>query len=55
MIVKRPNGYHVMSHSKTKSGRRKHLGGPYESKKQANERLSQIHAHKNKPRTAVRG
>lgn len=41
MIVKKPNGYHVYSEDGSK-----HLGGPYPSRKQANERLRQVEAAK---------
>ncbi len=42
MIVKRPNGYHVMSEKKGKDGKRKNLGGPYKTKAGAAKRLGQV-------------
>lgn len=36
MIVKKPDGYHVLSEEG------KHLGGPYESKEEAAKRLAQV-------------
>jgi len=36
MIVKRPDGYHVVSESG------KNLGGPYKSRKEAEKRLRQV-------------
>jgi hypothetical protein len=40
MIVKRKDGYHIMSHDG-----KKHLGGPY-SKEKAESRLKEIEAFK---------
>lgn len=42
MIVKRNDGYYVMSESKGKDGQRKKLGGPYKSKGEAVKRLKQV-------------
>lgn len=42
MIVKRPNGYVVMSEHKGKDGKRKRLGGPYKSRQSAVKRLRQV-------------
>jgi len=42
MIVKRKDGWHVLSESKDKRGRRKNLGGPYKSRASALKRLRQV-------------
>jgi hypothetical protein len=42
MIVKRKNGYYVVSESKDKSGKHKNLGGPYKTKAGATKRLKQV-------------
>ena len=42
MIIKRSDGYYVVSESKTKSGKRKNLGGPYGSRDAAKRRLKQV-------------
>lgn len=42
MIVKRKNGYYVVSESKDKSGKRKNLGGPYSTRIAATRRLQQV-------------
>jgi len=47
MIVKRKDGYHVMSESKGKNGKRKNLGGPYKTKGGAEKRLKQVEYFKN--------
>ena len=41
MIVKRPDGYHVISHTTGKN-----LGGPYATEEQAKHRLAQMRAFK---------
>lgn len=43
MIVKRPDGYHVMSEDGSK-----HLGGPYKSHTEAMGRLQQVEYFKHK-------
>ena len=48
MIVKRKDGYHVLSESKDQSGNRKNLGGPYKSLEQAKKRLGQVEYFKSK-------
>lgn len=48
MIVKREDGYYVVSVTKGKDGKRKNLGGPYGSKDKAEERLRQVEYFKNK-------
>lgn len=48
MIVKRKDGYHVMSESKGKGGKRKSLGGPYKTRGQAAKRLGQVEYFKHK-------
>lgn len=42
MIVKRKDGFHVMSESKGKNGKRKNLGGPFKTRKGAEKRLGQV-------------
>jgi hypothetical protein len=42
MIVKRKDGYHVLSE------KGKNLGGPYKTKKEAEERLRQVEYFKHK-------
>lgn len=44
MIVKKKDGYHVMSE------RGKHLGGPYGDKKEAAARLAQVEYFKSQPK-----
>lgn len=46
MIVKREDGYYVVSESKTKSGKRKNLGGPYRTREAAKRRLRQVEMFK---------
>jgi hypothetical protein len=41
MIVKRKDGWHVYSESK-KGGKRRHLGGPYQSELAARRRIMQV-------------
>jgi len=48
MIVKRSNGYYVVSESKDKKGNRKNLGGPYKSREAAKKRLQQVHYFKHR-------
>jgi len=43
MIVKRKDGWYVVSHTTGKS-----LGGPYDTKKEAAERLRQVKGHAKK-------
>jgi len=42
MIVKRSDGYHVISEKKDKEGKHKNLGGPYQTKAGAEKRLKEI-------------
>jgi hypothetical protein len=42
MIVKRSDGYYVVSESKDKKGHHKNLGGPYSSKGRAKRRLQEV-------------
>ena len=42
MITKRKDGYHVMSESKGKGGKRKNLGGPYKTRAGALKRLREV-------------
>lgn len=46
MIVKRKDGWHVISESKDKKGKHKNLGGPYKSKEEAVNRLKQVEYYK---------
>lgn len=46
MIVKRKDGWYVVSESKTKEGKRKNLGGPYASRDAAKRRLAQVEMFK---------
>ena len=46
MLVKEKNGWHVYSENKSR-----HLGGPYQSKAQAEKRLRQVEFFKKHPRT----
>jgi len=48
MIVKRPDGYHVMSHTTGKN-----LGGPYATEEQAQKRLAQIRKFKYMKKTGA--
>ena len=48
MIVKRSDGYHVVSESKDKKGKRKNLGGPYATREGAKRRLQQVEYFKHK-------
>jgi len=48
MIVKRNDKFYVFSERKGKGGKRKKLGGPYPSEKQAQKRLQQVEYFKNK-------
>lgn len=48
MITKREDGYYVLSESKTKSGRRKKLGGPYRTLEAAKKRLAQVEFFKHR-------
>ncbi len=48
MIVKREDGYYVVSESKGKDGKRKNLGGPYQSRGEAEKRLAQVEYFKKK-------
>jgi len=42
LIVKRKDGYYVVSESKTKAGKRKNLGGPYATANRAKHRLQEV-------------
>jgi hypothetical protein len=48
MIVKKKDGYYVMSEHKTKAGKRKNLGGPYPTRAGAAKRLGQVEYFKHK-------
>jgi len=48
MIVKSGNVFYVKSESKGKDGKRKNLGGPYNSREQAEKRLKQVEYFKHK-------
>ena len=48
MITKDKSGYCVYSEKKGKDGKRKKLGGPYKSKKEATKRLQQVEYFKNR-------
>ncbi len=48
MIQKNSSGYTVLSESKGKDGKRKKLGGPYKTYKEAAKRLGQVEYFKNK-------
>lgn len=48
MIVKKKDGYHVLSESKDKDGERKNLGGPYKTREAAVKRLGQVEFFKHK-------
>lgn len=48
MIVKRKDGYHVMSEKKDSKGKRKNLGGPYKTRPAAVKRLGQVEYFKHK-------
>jgi len=41
-IVKRKDGYHVISEHKDKEGHYKNLGGPYKTREEAEKRLKQV-------------
>ena len=47
MIIKKADGYYVMSEHKTK-GKRKNLGGPYKTRDQAKKRLGQVEYFKSR-------
>ena len=55
MIVKRKDGYHVLSEMKEADGKHKNLGGPYKTREEANKRLGQIEffKHQNDNETKV--
>jgi len=42
MIVKKEDGWYVLSEHKNKKGERKNLGGPYKTRDQAVNRLQQV-------------
>lgn len=42
MIVKREDGYHVISEKKEADGKHKNLGGPYKTREEAVTRLQQV-------------
>lgn len=42
MIVKRADGYHLLSKTKGKDGKHKNLGGPYKTRKEAVKREQQV-------------
>lgn len=42
MIVKRADGYHVISEKKEADGKHKNLGGPYKTREEADKRLRQV-------------
>jgi hypothetical protein len=46
VIVKSQNGWRVVSHKKNRQGHRKNLGGPYQSRAQAQKRLKQVEMFK---------
>jgi hypothetical protein len=48
MIVKRKDGFHVVSEKKGKDGKRKNLGGPYGTREAAARRLQQVEYFKHK-------
>ena len=48
MIVKRKDGYHVVSEKKDAKGNRKNLGGPYKTRGAASKRLGQVEYFKHK-------
>lgn len=48
MIVKRKGGFHVVSETKGKDGKRKNLGGPFKTRAGAVKRLKQVEFFKNK-------
>ena len=48
MIVLRKDGYYVVSEHKGRNGRRKNLGGPYDTHKQAENRLKEVEYFKHK-------
>lgn len=48
MIVKRSDGYYVVSKTKDADGNRKNLGGPYDTHKQAADRLREVEYFKHK-------
>lgn len=41
-IVKREDGYHVISEHKDEKGHHKNLGGPYKTKEEAEKRLKAV-------------
>jgi len=48
MIVKRTNGYVLMSKSKGPNGKRTRLGGPYKTREEALKRQNQVEFFKSK-------
>lgn len=48
MIVKRKDGFHVVSEKKGTDGKRKNLGGPYKTRKGADKRLREVEYFKHK-------
>lgn len=46
MIVKRSDGYYVVSTNKGPDGKRKNLGGPYKTHREAVARLNQVEMFK---------
>jgi len=48
MIQKTSRGYEVLSESTGKNGKRKKLGGPYKTMKEAKKRLGEVEYFKNK-------
>jgi hypothetical protein len=48
MIVRRNGKYYVVSEKKGSDGKRKNLGGPYNTHKEAVKRLRQVEYYSNK-------
>jgi hypothetical protein len=46
IVVKRKDGYHVLSEKKDKKGKRKNLGGPYATPGRTEHRLQEIEMFK---------
>lgn len=46
MIRKRKDGYYVLSESKDKTGKKKNLGGPYNTLSRAKHRLQEVEMFK---------
>lgn len=46
MIVKRKDGYYVVSEKRDRSGKRKNLGGPYGTSTRAKHRLQEVEMFK---------